>query len=103
MKIPRRFKLYGYTFKVLRKSLKQLGARAEAPQGRVVFGLFDRDSNEIWVCKSPEVPQEVCEQTFWHELMHAVFHVSAKPRLGDDETLVDQLGHLLHQFASSSI
>lgn len=97
--IPKRFQLFGFTFKVLRKSLKQLKARA----GGDCYGLFIPDSTEIWVCKSPECPQALCEQTFWHELTHALFYVSTKPKLGQDETLVDQLGYLLHQFSVSSI
>lgn len=37
------------------------------------------------------------EQTFFHELMHFIFHVLGKYELRNDEELIEQISGLLHQ------
>lgn len=96
--IPRQFQLFGMKFKVFRKSELSLKRRA----GAACYGLFIPDRQELWVCKESEkTSAAICEQTFWHEFTHAMLWVCHRPELGEDEALVDQLGYLLHQMATT--
>lgn len=56
-------------------------------------GWFDTQNLTIKVLKRPGT---ITEQTFLHELMHAVFYALNNP-LYENEELVDQVGGLLHQ------
>ncbi len=61
-------------------------------------GWFDQNTLTIDVLKRPGT---ISEQTFLHELMHAVFYVLNSP-LYENEELVDQIGGLLHQTIKSA-
>jgi hypothetical protein len=86
MRIPSSFKLMGHTVTVdLIPPIKW--KRKDA------CGWFDPNKLHIEVLKRPGT---ITEQTFLHELMHAVFYALNHP-LYQNEELVDQIGGLLHQ------
>lgn len=83
------------TITVTRKTLDELKAAAD---GELCYGLFMPLQLAIWVVDDPQVPAQVAEQTFFHELLHLYYHLLDLPKLGSNEKHVDALGHLLHQF-----
>ena len=86
MRIPLSVKLMGHTIPVdLIPPIRW--KRKDA------VGWFDHQTLRIEILKKPGT---MSEQTFFHELMHAVFYALNHP-LYDDEELVDQIGGLLHQ------
>lgn len=91
-RIPKRFHLMGHTITV------KLIPRTRWKAGKNCVGYFDPASLTIAVCSS--IAPTAQEQTFWHEVTHALFF-ALNSDLYEDEQLVDQLGGLLHQVISS--
>jgi hypothetical protein len=60
------------------------------------LGVTDPDEGTIMVMRDMIRPRK--EQTFCHELIHALFDAAGRDDLGSDEVLVDVLGTLLHQY-----
>lgn len=86
MKIPSSIRLMGHTIPVdLIPPIRW--KRKDA------VGWFDHQAMRIEILKKPGT---MSEQTFFHELMHAVFYALNSP-LYENEELVDQIGGLLHQ------
>lgn len=96
MKIPSRFELMGMTFTVAFVDDDYINMRAG---GADVWGLFIPAEQKI-LLRSPRegLSEQQVMQTFCHELFHALFWSSNYSELGEDEKLVDQMGHLLLQF-----
>lgn len=91
MEIPSKFRLFGTTIKVIYadKILEETGA----------LGDFNLSSATIRLRRpSKDVPKDMVEHTFCHELVHAMFQMMGREELGKDEELADTLGGLLHQF-----
>jgi predicted SprT family Zn-dependent metalloprotease len=45
----------------------------------------------------------VTEQTFWHEVVHAILYRTGHVKLGKDEEFVDTIASCIHQVASTAI
>ncbi len=85
---PKSFQLGGMTIKVkidptLRTTCNALG-----------MAQYDRAQMLLDVGEYPEDVQWI---TFYHELMHFIFHTMGRDDLRSDETLVDSVGNLLWQ------
>lgn len=95
MNIPNRFQLYGQTIEVQLK--KDVLYSCDA------YGLAEYRKNVISLQEpsdSCEVPREMLEQTFYHELVHFILdRMGGKlaEELRDNEEFVDRFGSLLHQ------
>jgi Zn-dependent peptidase ImmA (M78 family) len=64
------------------------------------LGVTDADNGVIMVMR--DLPRFRKEQTFCHELVHALLDTAGRSDLGSDETLVDVLGTLLHQYLQTN-
>lgn len=62
-------------------------------------GYFDPARMLIAVCTGATASTQ--EQTFWHEVTHAILYCLGSPSYGNEE-FVDQVGGLIHQIVSSS-
>lgn len=86
-KFPKSFELGGQTINIhLKDSMTKLDAH----------GLTRYDDCEIWFDKCIK-PNDLKAITFYHELMHFIFHTLGKDDLKNDEGLVDSVGNLLWQ------
>lgn len=89
MRIPTSFKLGGITWKVvLRKRLP----------GK--YGECDLAKTTIYVKEN--IDQELKEQTFCHELIHAIMFARGISQEDHNETEVDAFATFLHQFLTSA-
>ena len=84
MKIPKNFRLGGTSWKVEEALL--LTAMGLSTNTRALIQL-DKD-----------LSKEVKEQTFCHELVHAVLYSMGKPSDQHDEVFVDGFATFLHQY-----
>ena len=92
MEIPKRFKLMGHTIEV--KFDPELQFRENCA------GEARYRTKEILLAQSTEHHprfQSDIEQTFYHELMHWIFHELNETELRDNEKLVDTVAALLQQ------
>lgn len=89
-KIPARFELLGSTITV--KVRDDLYDEAEC-YGRWTPSKHLIELQEV----GPDVTKTFQLQTFWHEVMHAVFDNIGRPELSEDEALVDLVGQCIHQ------
>lgn len=96
-RIPASFQLGGHTFIVKTVSEEEMFARS----GKPAYGLFVPDELAIYVLPaSRKLKKSVILQTFWHEFFHAALWIAN--HRWTDEKLVDQCGHLLHQFFATA-
>lgn len=86
IKIPSSFQLMGKTYTV------QVVPRDEWADAQV-WGDFNPATNEIRVVK---LGAEATEQTFYHELMHAIL-TAMNHKLNTNEPFIDMFSGLLHQ------
>lgn len=86
MKIPKTFQLAGSTWTVTQIHDYNL------------LGSCSRDTRQIILKKN--VMQEVKEQTFFHELIHAIFYMLGRDE--HDEKEVDVLATFLHHYLQSA-
>ena len=92
MTIPATFKLMGRTWTVEQDSLQCEHQRN--------MGLCQNNRNKILLLSKLEgedMPKDEVEQTFFHELTHAVLFTMGKDKLNEDEKFVDVFAGLLHQ------
>ncbi len=86
MQIPHEFKLGGLTWKVVwRKRLK----------GK--YGMCLLEKQQIHILEG--LPQELTEQTFCHELVHAILYAMGKDE--HNEEFTDAFATMLHQALTS--
>lgn len=85
MNIPKSFQLGGTTWKV---------EIAETLPG--CMGLCNNQEAKITILKG--LSKDVKEQTFCHELVHAIMFSMGKPSEAHDEVFVDGFGTFLHQY-----
>lgn len=90
MQIPKKFSLFGETYKV-RQVIKV--------DREDNWGEIDRTKNIIRIKKG--LNQEQREQTFLHEVLHASLDNLGYEKLSDDEVFVDTLAKALHQILTS--
>ena len=92
MKIPKRFKLYGYTFDVEYKD--------DLMDEENFEGMAKLRGNKIYiqsVNSSFSRPKEHLERTFLHELVHVILFQMYENDMGRDEKFVETFASLLHQ------
>lgn len=85
MPLPKQFDLGGLTWKVV-----QIDHLPGA------LGTTDNSKAEIHILKS--LPSPVKEQTFYHELVHAIQFSMGKPQEQHDEQFTDGFATFLHQY-----
>ena len=64
------------------------------------MGICQSNRNKILLLSKLEgedMPKDEVEQTFFHELIHAVLFTMGKDKLNNDEKFVDVFAGLLHQ------
>ena len=97
-RIPKSFQLGGHNFAV--RYVDEEGMLAKS-NGVPAYGLFVPDELTIYLLQgSRKLKKSVVIQTFWHEFFHAMFWVANHQWL--NEKLVDQCGHLVHQFFATA-
>lgn len=92
MKIPKTFQLGGHTWQV--NATNELVPSS----GHLGETVFNQSRIDLHV---GGVPKNTVEQTFCHELFHAIFHVLGEDEAKSNEKLVDNLGTMLHQFLNT--
>lgn len=85
MLIPKKFKLGGTTWTV-----KELD--------HIPGALGAANSQEAMIILLKSLPKEVKEQTFLHELNHAIMFSMGIPQPEHDEKFVDGFATFLHQY-----
>lgn len=85
MKIPRSFQLAGITWKVVETD--------------AISDMGHCDSEAATIRLRSDLPQQVKQATFCHELQHAIRYMAGES--DHDERVVDAHGNLLHQFLNS--
>lgn len=88
--IPKQFKLAGMT--VVVKPVKE-EISTTSP-----MGIAHYHKNQIDVLVHPTIPEEVSEQTFFHELTHFILYCMGRSKLMSDEGFVDGFAHYLYQY-----
>lgn len=83
MKIPSKFTLGGIDWKVTEESVLPTALGATSQQ-------------QAHVALLAELPTQVKEQTYCHELVHCILYSMGKPE--HDETFVDGFATFLHQY-----
>lgn len=92
MRIPRSFRLLGYTFEVV--IVPKLHWQDDASSGG-----YQAVDKKLFVC---EGPPDLMEHTFWHELTHAILDLMNRDKLCADEAFVDVFSGLLHQAVATA-
>jgi len=96
MLIPKSFELFAQTITVeYRRTLHR---------SHKAVGLWIPGKNKILLqqrTKTYEITDEQIEQTFLHELTHALLTILGYESLSHDEKLVDLIGNGLHQIIKS--
>lgn len=89
MLIPNKVKVGSITYQVKQEHIDK------TDDGLYEFGVTDYLNAIITI--NSDYAQERREQTFFHELMHAVFFESSNSEQAADERLVDSTGLMLYQ------
>ena len=91
--IPKQFSLGGKTFKIKRNDGidYDMNRRAEFDPGRQEINLAYKLGNEV-------MHEELVEQSFYHELVHAILKTLNRETLNKDEDFVDNFATMLHQY-----
>jgi len=92
MKIPATFRLVNTLWEVLPMS-------DEVAEAGDRHGDCDRTRTTIRIHVSSESDKE---DTFCHELAHALLAFTTKPKLSKDEAFVQSLGEVVHQYMTSA-
>lgn len=90
--IPKSFMLFGTEYVVSR-----IGLSNEH------FGRCDAMACQIDLNSDKLISETVLEQTFWHEVIHAILWRSGNAKLGKDEDFVDLMASCIHQVVTTSI
>lgn len=92
----REFKLGGVTWRVKVDNDKMADAGA--------LGVASYQESTIYLASKSNgkfMPADYIEQTFYHELTHAMLDALGYNELSEDETFVQGLGLLLHQYTTT--
>lgn len=84
MKIPKQFELGAITWKVVQQD-NLLGAYGATYSGKGIIELVS------------DLPKQIKEQTYCHELVHAILFSMGKQQADHDEQFVDGFATFLHQ------
>ena len=90
--IPKSFALMGHTIQV------RMVPRKDWSDDETV-GFWNCENQTISVVEG--LSEQLTQQVFFHELVHAVLHSMAEHDLNNNEKFVDVFGSLLQQFWSS--
>lgn len=87
--IPKSFQLMGHTYKI--RIVKKVDK--EDSFGEVIY------AKKAIRLKAPskDTSIELVEETFFHELVHAILDETEYNKLSDDEEFVERVGRALHQ------
>lgn len=107
-RIPKSFELGPHTYEVhivsekeMREACRRHGDPLE-PDEIPPRGLTAYEARQIYVQRVSREHSKVSQwHTFWHEYFHALLDVSGRPRMAQDEVLVDSLGALQTQAIKS--
>lgn len=91
--IPKRFELFGQTWKV--KKMSEAVHEAGTQEG-----VCDNTEKTIHLYTKDRSEQHV-QQVFWHEAVHAILDNTGNEKLSKNEGLVDLLGHCIHQILNT--
>ena len=97
MKIPKKISVLGVPYKIVQKD------RLEGENGELSnchMGWSDEASHKIELATSDIFCDEIKEQTFFHELVHAIMYESGIARKvdnGDHEIYAQCFGNAFHQ------
>lgn len=92
MKIPETVKVGGVVYDVIPKSFIELDG------DRNYQGLCDFQNTKISILSS--ISDERIQQTFFHELTHAIFYEAGFEQ--QDEDVINRIGIVLHQVISDN-
>lgn len=93
MKLPKSFKLFASEYKVVIDN-KEVNAADS-------LGLLSIDNKKLSLATKQDgedLPYDTILDTFYHEIMHAMFFAINERDLAKNEKIVDILGKLLRQF-----
>ena len=97
--IPKQFQLAGHTVKVRIVSPAQWKRNSakykDVAEYKDAIGIFLPDKYEIHILSTTSGTHR--QQTFAHELVHAMLMVGGHEDISQNEDFVDRMGHLLHQ------
>ena len=96
MKIPKRFKLFSTTVKVVFDNKRMDDIHA--------YGYYEESESKIILCKVDGVsklPDDKILDTFYHERTHAILQAMNKKELSANEEFVDVFSKLLRQAIES--
>ena len=91
MDIPEKFTLGAVPYKVIM-----------VPHLNKEDAVAQCDSDECWIKVVESYPKKRQEQAYCHELIHTLLEAAGRDDLSIDETLVDVLGLLLHQYLETA-
>lgn len=91
MKIPAAFRLMGHRITV------RIIEEADWPDDDIV-GVYSPSTSEILLLRRASA---IMEQTFLHELLHAIFKLLGRHKADADEVFIDTVAGLLHQALTS--
>ena len=95
MKIPKKFKILGYTIKV--KYKKDLCALND------VYGFAEYRKNTIRLQKVMGIyTKNQIEATFYHEVVHFILNAMGEDELKSNEKFVGLFADMLHQIEKTS-
>jgi len=86
--IPKSFKIFGHTIKV--KITKDVSDGTDGEWSPAALEIRIKPVSE-------NLAESWQEQTFWHEVVHAIFDTLSYDDYGKDEELVDRIAQCLHQ------
>ena len=93
--IPTKFSLLGRTYSVRWATTSELKTKDWNGDD----GFHSHEKAEIVI--RPKLNIEYAEHVFLHEVVHALFEMTGKDKLSEDEELMDLMSGLLHQFLTS--
>lgn len=97
-RVPKAFMLAGHRFTVTFVDGETMRKKSG---GIDAYGLFiPNELTILLLTPGRHLKKSVILQTFYHELFHAIFWIAN--HRWNDEKLVDQCGHLLHQVAMTA-
>lgn len=89
IKIPKSFDLMGHTYKV--RQVKKVDKEDSC-------GEYISEKKVLRLKKvQKDYPQSMLEETYFHELLHAVLEECEYTKLSADEKFVERVGRALHQ------
>lgn len=92
MKIPKKFKLFGTTYKVLWDNQRM--------NDKQYYGLCDSSKSEITLSTTKgldELSEDLIVDTWYHERTHAILDMMNEYELSENEKFVDVFSKLLRQ------